>query len=116
MSRSPVRLTLEVLEDRTVPSTLTIDPKNLVISATAPLPQYDLTNPATGGAFGTQVVTLPGGNVVVTDPYVNGNAGAVYVYNGTTGALLSTLSGSSAGDAVGSGGVTVLANGNFLVS
>ena len=33
------------------------------------------------------------------------NAGAAYLYNGTTGALISALTGSSAGDQVGSGNI-----------
>ena len=45
--------------------------------------------------------------------------GAVYLFNGQTGALISTLSGSNgqgfAGDEVGSGGVVALPSGNFLV-
>jgi hypothetical protein len=112
----PRRLTLEALEDRTLLSTLVIDPKNIIISSTVSgAPQIELVNPASGGSFGTQVVTLANGNVVVTDPAVNSNAGAVYLFNGRSGALISTLSG-NAGDQVGSGGITVLANGNFVVS
>ena len=75
--------------------TLLLDPKNLIVSA-APagvFPQYNLVNPASGGAFGTQVLTLSTGNVVVSDPTVNNNMGAVYLFNGMTGALLSTLRG-----------------------
>ena len=75
-------------------------------------------NPSSGNGFGTTLVTLSGGNVVITAPNDDAggtNAGAVYLYNGTTGALISSLVGASAGDQIGSDGVTALANGNFVV-
>jgi hypothetical protein len=39
----------------------------------------------------------------------------VYLFNGATGALISTLRGSSAFNQVGSGGVTALTNGHYVV-
>ena len=57
------------------------------------------------------MVALSTGNVVITSPYDNAGgtgAGAVYLFNGATGALISTLIGSHAGDNIGSGGVTAL--------
>ncbi|MBO2007713.1 T9SS type A sorting domain-containing protein [Hymenobacter negativus] len=78
-----------------------------------------LPGPAGSGAFGSAVTVLPNGNFVVTDPLFDAGAaadvGAVYLYNGTTNAVISTLTGSTAGDQVGSGGVVTLANGNFVV-
>jgi hypothetical protein len=93
----------------------------------------DLIGPAGSGQFGKNVTVLPNGNIVVTDPsYAIGtspNAGAVYLYNGSSGALISTLTGSAANDRVGSGtdtfigslpinygSITVLSSGDFLVS
>jgi hypothetical protein len=94
--------------------------------AVQPLPvaqaaaQADLYGPPGSVAFGTQVVALPNGNIVITDPKYspNGktNIGAVYLYNGRTRALISALTGSTAGDSVGNWGVTALPNGNFLVT
>ncbi|MGZ6274601.1 MAG: hypothetical protein ACXWMI_00655, partial [Syntrophales bacterium] len=56
---------------------------------------------------------------MVTSPYDNfgaAGAGAVYLYNGTSGALISSLTGSHANDNVGSGGITQLTgNGNYVV-
>lgn len=101
--------------------TLLLDPKFITITAgTGPVfPQFDLKNPGSGGKFGATVVTLVTGNIVVTDPTVNTDTGAVYLFNGLTGALISTLSGSTPGfldgDYVGSGGATALSNGNFVV-
>src|SRR5262245_18979547 len=74
-------------------------------------------NPASGNQCGYVVVPLSTGNVVVTAPYDDAggvDAGAVYLFNGATGALISTLRGSTVGDNVG---ITVkaLANGNFLI-
>ena len=75
-------------------------------------------HPAPGNLFGQLVVPLSTGNVVITSPFddVGGtDAGAVYLFNGATGALISTLRGSTAGDYVGISGVMVLGNGNFVV-
>ena len=114
--------------------TLLLDPKNLTISA-APagvFPQFDLIDPhpTTGGTFGSQVSVLSNGNIVVANPNDNfggSGAGAVYLFDGLSGALISSLVGSNPGDTVGSGfpssgpgnpsvpGVTPLSNGNYVV-
>ncbi len=108
------------------PGTLLLDPKFIVIdSAGGGLASFLLVDPNPGagdlfGGFGNGVVVLPNDNVVATDPnddLVAANAGAVYLFNGNTGALISTLSGSTADNSVGSGGVVALAgNGNYVVS
>jgi Repeat of unknown function (DUF5650) len=84
--------------------------------------QHDLLNPAAGQAgsvFGQYVRVLSNGNIVVSDPSYDRGAtadvGAVYLFNGSTRALISTLTGTSVGDTVGSNGVVELSNGNFLV-
>jgi hypothetical protein len=84
--------------------------------------QIDIPGPAGSGTFGKAVTYLPNGNFVVTDPTFSlttptavASVGAVYLYNGSTLALISTLTGSAASDQVGNGGVTVLSNGNFVV-
>jgi hypothetical protein len=82
--------------------------------------QLDIPGPAGSGQFGQAVTVLPNGNFVVTDPGYDApgpiaNVGAVYLYNGVTLAVISTLTGSTANDQVGYGGVTVLTNGNFVV-
>src|SRR5262249_54822550 len=100
---------LEVLEDRTVLSTSFsefIDP-----------------HPAPGNLFGQTVLPLSTGNVVITSPYDDAggtDAGAVYLFSGATGELISTLLGSSPRDTIGEGspdfeGVIALTNGNFVV-
>jgi Repeat of unknown function (DUF5650) len=84
--------------------------------------QIDIAGPAGSGRFGTSVTALPNGNFVVTDPHYSissptpiANVGAVYLYNGATGARISMLTGSARNDLVGSGRVTVLSNGNYVV-
>ena len=75
-------------------------------------------NPSPGNDFGSQVVPLATGNVVITAPFDDAaaeNAGAVYLFNGQTGELISTLTGSTAGDQVGNFGVTPLEGGNYVV-
>ncbi|MFP5273662.1 two-partner secretion domain-containing protein, partial [Coleofasciculus sp.] len=103
--------------------TLLLDPKNIVIddTDTTPLfPQFDLIDPNAGGGtgFGTHIVPVSTGNVVVTKPgdnFAADNAGAVYLYNGATGALISTLTGSQVSDLVGNEGVVALSNGNYVI-
>lgn len=75
----------------------------------------NIVGPTGSVAFGTRVVALPNGNIVVTDPEGPvGNIGAVYLYSPNR-TLLATLTGGSNGDAVGSGGIRVVGDGNFLV-
>jgi hypothetical protein len=80
----------------------------------------DIVGPSGSGAFGTTVTALPNGNIVVTDPGFDApglaDAGAVYLYNGATQALISTMKGTSVNDQLGSAGITVLTNGNFVVA
>ncbi|MBY0512906.1 MAG: hypothetical protein K2P78_03230, partial [Gemmataceae bacterium] len=98
----PVGRRIEELEDRVTPAfSEFVDP-----------------NPAAGNQFGLVVVPLSTGNVVVSAPGDDAggtDAGAVYLFNGSTGALISTLTGSRANDRVGES-VRALANGNFIVA
>jgi Repeat of unknown function (DUF5650)/Secretion system C-terminal sorting domain len=84
----------------------------------------NITGPVGSGQFGKTVTVLTNGNYVVTDPsYDEGgitDIGAVYLYNGLTHALISTLKGSHANDQVGSGNsgsvaIFDLTNGNYVV-
>ncbi len=82
--------------------------------------QTELPGPAGSSLFGKSVTVLSNGNFVVTDPSysIPGGAakvGAVYLYDGVTLAVISTLTGSTANDQISNAGVTVLANGNFVV-
>ncbi|MCA9006594.1 MAG: hypothetical protein KDA70_15080, partial [Planctomycetaceae bacterium] len=101
--RQPAGCKIEILESRT-----------LLTAAFS-----ELSNPHPSGIahFGDSVVTLSTGNIVVTDPtFGDGDyRGAVYLFSGATGELISTLTGSPY-EQIGSGGVTALPNGNFLVS
>ena len=81
----------------------------------------DIPGPPDSGIFGESVTVLPNGNFVVTDPsypfYTDYTEvkGAVYLYN-PNGVLISRLTGDRIGNSVGSGGITVLTNGNYVVS
>jgi len=93
----------------------------LLIAALAPAvfaTQIQIHGPVGSGTFGEWVSLLPNGNIVVTDPdYTEGaiqKVGAVYLF-GPTGFMISKLTGSTANDRVGNGGVTVLTNGNFVI-
>ncbi|MGF2412298.1 T9SS type A sorting domain-containing protein [Ferruginibacter sp.] len=70
--------------------------------------------------FGSSVTVLPNGNYVVHDfLYDNGSlqdVGAVYLYNGSNHTLISTLTGKTWGDRVGTGQLVVLSNSNFLLT
>ncbi len=99
------------------PGSLVLDPKNITIVGPT-FTEFADPNPAAGNNFGVQVVPLSTGNVVITSPYDNFgafSAGAVYLFNGATGALISALRGSHAYDEVGLGSVAGIGNGNYVV-
>lgn len=79
----------------------------------------DLVAPPGSEMFGMQVLTLPNGNIVVTDPRYDEGAtadvGAVYLYDGATLSLISVLKGSTANDQVGFPGVQQISNDKFLI-
>lgn len=82
--------------------------------------QIDIIGPAGSQNFGEKVYALPNGNIVVVDSFYDlpgpiVNVGAVYLYNGTNGTLISLITGSIANDRVGSGEVKIVAGGNFVV-
>ncbi len=81
--------------------------------------QIDIPGPIGSGIFGSSVTALPNGNFVVLDSKMSSEGktrlGAVYLYDGKTGTMISQLTGENANDQVGSGGVVVLANSNFVV-
>jgi hypothetical protein len=81
--------------------------------------QTDISGPTGSVAFGSEVVVLPNGNFVVSDPAFSqlgiANVGAVYLYS-HDGALISTLAGTTSNDQVGSGGIaSIKGNSNFVV-
>ncbi|HCO27014.1 MAG: hypothetical protein CME31_22130 [Gimesia sp.] len=85
---------------------------------TAAFSEFVDPNPSAGNEFGDTVVALSTGNVVITSPYadVGGtDTGAVYLFNGATGVLISQLVGSTANDKVGEYGITELSTGNYVV-
>ncbi|MBI5088414.1 MAG: hypothetical protein HZB15_06005 [Actinobacteria bacterium] len=81
--------------------------------------QVDIVGPAGSERFGNQVLVLTNGNFVVVDPdfdsQVAVDVGAVRLYDGTTRQLISTLTGATAGDRVGSSGVHEVGTGNVVV-
>lgn len=90
----------------------------LFVSATHAQPT-NIAGPAGSAAFGTQVVNLPNGNFVVTDPFYDEggvlNIGGVFLYDGTTFALISKLTGGVLDDNVGKEPIVVLTGGNYFV-
>lgn len=93
----------------------------LLSACTAFADQLNIMGPPGSGGFGWYITPLPNGNIVVKDPYFDLSnptvidVGAVYLY-APDGVMISRLTGSSANDQVGLGGVTVLSNGNFVVN
>jgi filamentous hemagglutinin family protein len=97
--------------------TFLLDPKNIVISGAAQssFGYFELSDPSplAGDQHGTTTLVLGTNKLLVLSPYDNNaasDAGAVYVYNTATGAMLSMLTGDQANDRVGSGGITTLYN------
>jgi len=74
---------------------------------------FDIPGPTNSVYFGKSVTVLPNGNIVIVDPGYAG-MGAAYLYS-PNGVKISTLTGSQGNDAIGSSGVVVLANGNYVV-
>jgi len=80
-----------------------------------------IQGPTGSDKFGARITLLPNGNFVVVDPFYDApdpimDVGAVYLYNGANGSLISVLTGSNPYDQIGSGGVTLLSNGNYVIS
>ncbi len=108
--------------------TLLLDPKNITIvsgngalTSGAGAPSVlELIDPniGAGEGFGGNMTELANGNIVLASPndsFGGTSAGAVYMYS-SAGTLLSTLTGTTANDNVGIGGITQLAiNDNFVV-
>ena len=84
------------------------------LAAQASADQLDIKGPPGSGRFGEAIKVLPNGNIVVADPSANFDRGAVYLY-APGGMQISALSGATSGDRVGSGGITLLDNGNYVV-
>lgn len=85
-----------------------------MFAGTAAASQTTIDGPPGSVAFGTRVLTLPNGNVVVTDPDAGGGTGAVHLYT-PAGVKVSTLTGSIPADHVGSGGIKGVGDGHFVV-
>ena len=78
-----------------------------------------IEGPAGSEEFGRSVLVLGNGNVVVADPWFDrscsvADSGAVYVFR-PDGTLINRIQGSTTGDRVGSGRLTLLNSGNFVV-
>ncbi|TNE42678.1 MAG: filamentous hemagglutinin N-terminal domain-containing protein [Alphaproteobacteria bacterium] len=102
--------------------TLLLDPKNLTIDASASsgtVSYFHYTDPnPDNGLFGSYAIELENGNIVITDyrdDFGGYDAGAVYLFDGDTGALISALTGTSFDDRVGFNGIIELSNSNYLI-
>lgn len=110
------------LADAGVGGQVLLDPKSIVIDASSGLyPQFELIDPHFGGhnIFGVRVARLANGNIAVMAPFDSAvalRAGATYLFDGVTGALISTLIGSSAEDRVGSGVIRSAGGSTYLVN
>ncbi|WP_020467567.1 beta strand repeat-containing protein, partial [Singulisphaera acidiphila] len=96
-----------------------LEPLEARLNLSAAFPEFVDPHPAAGNQFGAVVVPLSTGNVVITSPFDDAggaDAGAVYLFNGANGTLISTLRGSHSGDNIGSDGVTALGNGNYVIA
>jgi filamentous hemagglutinin family protein len=92
-----------------------LDPKNITISATAQsnAGYFDLADPTptAGDQHGSTTLVFGVDQLLVLSPYDDNaatDAGAIYVYNTASGAMLSMLTGDQANDMVGSGGISTL--------
>jgi hypothetical protein len=86
----------------------------IAAGAQATAAQRDIAGPPGTQAFGTAVLVLPNGNLVITDPDYLSGTGAVLLF-GRQGNLISRLAGSAQGDRVGSGGVVQVGSTHVVV-
>jgi filamentous hemagglutinin family protein len=106
---------------------LLLDPKNITIDDSTDNTSFQLfdPHPGQGNRFGWNIAVLSNGNIVVSSPeddLIAQNAGAVYLFNPNTGALLGSINGANAEDNFGfasndladNGVITALPNGNFV--
>ena len=105
-----------------VAGSLLLDPRNITIGTASGAGSYiQLIDPNSSGGFGdsSRFLVLANNNIAVGDYNANiggmAAAGAVYLFNGTTGALISELDGSHAGDLVGFSAPTALTGNNNIV-
>jgi hypothetical protein len=83
-------------------------------TATVSSTPYADPNPGVNNQFGKNIYPLATGNVLVTAPGAFEGKGAIYLYNGYTGNLISSLRGGTKGD-FDSAVVTLLDNGNAVL-
>lgn len=122
-SRNAVSLNGEIDVDATAGESgkLVLDPKNIVIQdTTGTFPQFNLVDPnsGTGSGFGTVITPLQNGNIVVVktnDEFIANTNTVLYLYNGHTGALISTLRAWVTSGFPGFAEVVELNNSNFVV-
>jgi hypothetical protein len=96
--------------------TLLLDPKNLIVDASkGRFPQYALVGQSAGSSGYLVPTILDNGNIIVDEPYANQSAGAIYLFHGQTGSLISMLTGTSS-SSKGHSSILVLANGNYVIS
>ena len=81
----------------------------------------ELLDPTPGASerFGSQVVILGNGNIVVSDPQDSSrfaSSGAVHLYSPFSSTPIGSLYGDAGGDQLGSSDITALPNGNYVVS
>lgn len=101
---------------------LLLDPTNIVIGAAPDVDYINIydPNPGQNNKFGSWLQELSNGNLLVSVPFAKiggvNNAGAVYLFDGKTGALISALYGSRTDDKVGFGRTSLLSNGHFVVA
>ena len=113
--------------------TLLLDPKNIIVSATAGPQLITLIDPNPGAAnrnFGSNTQVLGTTAPAAGSPFVpsnrvvvrmftgssGANNNAVYQFNTSSGALIGTIMSGQASDALGFAPATVLTNGNFVLN
>lgn len=111
--------TVEASSATGAPARLLLDPHDLVIDdAAGAFPSFEVLDPnPDNGGFGRHLYAL-GGDLYAADAdddFAASNAGAAYLFDGRTFALLCALTGASAADRVGDSAPTVLAGGSAVV-
>jgi len=91
------------------------------ISSSVSLTSFELIDPTPGAGdnFGENIFILANGNIIISEPKDSSVAtknGAVHLYNPFTQTRIASFYGVMANDQLGSGGITVLTNNNFIIT
>jgi len=94
---------------------------SITVTRGAEIVSLELINPTPGAnnIFGSEVVQLVNGNIVVVSQYddaIAADSGAVHLYSPSSFTPIASIYGDVENDMLGIGGITALGNGNYVIA